>query len=1509
MVTLNGGGFTSPATATAVVVNGVVTQIIVTGGSGYQTAPSVTIATPIQAGALSISYASPATTGTLTYTPVPHAFGTATITVTVTDNGGTAGGGQNTTVQTFLVTVNPINQAPTINPIVPPAAILENTSGLQSVSLSGITAGAGESQVLTVAAASSNPGLISNPLVSYTSPNTVGTLTYSVVPNASGTAVISVTVMDNGPTPGANPLNINAVTQTFTVTVTPVNQAPTLNAIPNPPAVTVNGPQTIQLTGISTGPGDSGQNIVSVSATVNTASATATLNGDTVGSIAVNYGGAGYASPPLVTLTGGGFTTPAAATAILDGNGVVTGFMITSPGSGYTSAPLVTIASPATALIPTSGPNAPVTSYANPSSTGTVTYTPVAGQSGTAVITVTVTDNGGTANGGVNSVSQSFIVAVSPPNVAPVVATTGTALAYLQGQGTAFIDPGLTLQDNNTPPNSNIVGATIQITGNYNPGQDVLSFNPQNGITATSYNVATGTLTLSGPAQISVYQNALRSVTYFNNSTNPAPLTRQVTFTVDDGATVNNLGSASRSILITPVNIAPTLNPIPNPAPLLENSGLQTINLSGITAGGGQAQSFPSFVATSSNTGLIPNPTVSYTSPNTSGSLSFTPVPNTFGTATITVVFTDSGGVANGGVASVVQTFTVTVLPVNQIPTLAALNPVTILENNFTPQAIGLATITDGTNETGQNLTVSAVSSNPSLIPNPSINYTSPAQTGTLTFSPLPNVSGQAIILVTVMDDGGTANGGINSLTRSFTITVTPVNQAPTINPIQDPQPVFENSITALSPATIPLSGITDGPGDTGQVLTVSAVSSNTALVLNPSVVYTNPNTTGTLLYSLAPNASGKATITVTVTDNGSNTSPNVNSFSETFNVVVLPINQAPTLGPIATPGPILENSAGVTISLSGITAGQGDTQNLAIVITNLTPSIIATPTVSYISPRATGTLTIVPQTFATGTAMFEVSVVDDGGTANGGVNISAPQIVTVSVVPVNQQPNINSISTITLPENSGPATATASIAGGVVSGINLTFNGSPFYQAAPTVTIAPPTSGGTQATAIATVANGLISGIQITNPGSGYTTAPAVTIGPLNIALTGINPGTGDLGQVILGVAATSSNTALIPRPSITYPNVNPTTGATDLTSGILNYTPVANASGTALITLTVTDNGGTANGGKNTFTETFSITVSPVNQAPTLNPISPNPLVLPLSPGPQTVGLNGISDGQNNPPTSLTVTVSSSNPAVIPNPLVTATATATLSGGSLGSTLNITNGGAGYTFAPAVTIAPPPSGGTQATATATVANGVVTAITVSGGSGYIAVPAVTIAPPFATATGLATLNGGSFAITVTNGGAGYSSLNPPQVTLNGGTFTSPATATAVVTNGVVTSIMVNGGMGYTAVPTVVIAPPLAAATATATLNGGSVGTITPTYGGSGYINPPQVLLVGGGNFTTPATASAVLTNGAVTGFTFSGVNSIAVTGGGSGYSSQPADGHNLGRQRQRCEGDRRGE
>ena len=57
---------------------------------------------------------------------------------------------------------------------------------------------------------------------------------------------------------------------------------------------------------------------------------------------------------------------------------------------------------------------------------------------------------------------------------------------------------------------------------------------------------------------------------------------------------------------------------------------IQTINLTGIAAGGSETQTL-TVTATSSNPALIPNPTVTYTSPNATGSLSYTACKQSFG--------------------------------------------------------------------------------------------------------------------------------------------------------------------------------------------------------------------------------------------------------------------------------------------------------------------------------------------------------------------------------------------------------------------------------------------------------------------------------------------------------------------------------------------------------------------------------------------------------------------------------------------------------------------------------------------------------------------------------------------------------------------------------------------------------------------------------------------------------------------------------------------------------------
>jgi len=103
----------------------------------------------------------------------------------------------------------------------------------------------------------------------------------------------------------------------------------------------------------------------------------------------------------------------------------------------------------------------------------------------------------------------------------------------------------------------------------------------------------------------------------------------------------------------------------------------------------------------------------------------------------------------------------------NQPPTLNAINNLTIIENSSS-QTVSLSGITSGSANENQVLAVSAASSDTSLVSNPTVNYTSPNTTGSLTFTSAPNANGTAIITV-IVSDGQTRN---NTVIRTFTVTV-----------------------------------------------------------------------------------------------------------------------------------------------------------------------------------------------------------------------------------------------------------------------------------------------------------------------------------------------------------------------------------------------------------------------------------------------------------------------------------------------------------------------------------------------------------------------------------------------------------------------------------------------------------------------------------------------------------------------------------------------------------------
>ena len=204
-------------------------------------------------------------------------------------------------------------------------------------------------------------------------------------------------------------------------------------------------------------------------------------------------------------------------------------------------------------------------------------------------------------------------------------------------------------------------------------------------------------------------------------------------------------------------NQAPTLNAIAN-LTINEDAPQQTVNLSGITSGSPSENQTLTVTATSDTPGLIPNPTVIYTSPNATGTLRFTPVANASGRATITVTVND--GQASNNLTT--RTFTVTVNAVNDPPTITAIPNQTIQQDGST----GALPFTVGDVETAAGgLVVASTSSNPTLVPQTGIAFGGSGSSRSITVTPAAGKTGTATITVSVSDGSATTD-------TSFSVTV-----------------------------------------------------------------------------------------------------------------------------------------------------------------------------------------------------------------------------------------------------------------------------------------------------------------------------------------------------------------------------------------------------------------------------------------------------------------------------------------------------------------------------------------------------------------------------------------------------------------------------------------------------------------------------------------------------------------------------------------------------------------
>ena len=178
-----------------------------------------------------------------------------------------------------------------------------------------------------------------------------------------------------------------------------------------------------------------------------------------------------------------------------------------------------------------------------------------------------------------------------------------------------------------------------------------------------------------------------------------------------------------------------TVNPSANTAPSISNIPDQTtsedVNPPPIAFVIGDAETATGSLivsVASSNPTLVPNASIVFGGSGANRTVSVTPAPNQNGTSTITISLSDESFIAS-------DSFVLSVNAVNDTPTLDPIANRSVTQDSGA-QTVGLTGISSGVANENQTLSVTAVSSAAVLIPNPSVTYTSPNTTGTLTFTP-----------------------------------------------------------------------------------------------------------------------------------------------------------------------------------------------------------------------------------------------------------------------------------------------------------------------------------------------------------------------------------------------------------------------------------------------------------------------------------------------------------------------------------------------------------------------------------------------------------------------------------------------------------------------------------------------------------------------------------------------------------------------------------------------------
>ena len=503
-------------------------------------------------------------------------------------------------------------------------------------------------------------------------------------------------------------------------------------------------------------------------------------------------------------------------------------------------------------------------------------------------------------------------------------------------------------------------------------------------------------------------------------------------------------------------------------------------------------------------------------------------------------------------------------------------------------------------------------------------------------------LGGSATVSIRAQDQGTL------SFTKQFTITVTDVNEAPTIT-ASGPFTIAENSANTTAVGTV---GATDpdlnAPFNTRN-FSIASGNTNGAFSINSSTGAITVANLAALNFETTPSF----TLTIALSDGGS---PALSATNQTVTINVSDVNEAPT---ITASGPftVAENSGnGTAVGTMGSSDPDGtapnNTRNFSIASGNTSGAFTINSSTGAISVANPAALNFEATTSFT----LTIALSDGGSPALSATN----QTVTINVSDVNEAPAINVGQSFTIAENSvattpvGNVTSTDpdgtapnnsrnfSIVGGNTGGAFV------INQSSGAISVANPTALNFELTPSFTLTVALTDGggLAATNQ------QVVVTVSDVNEA-----PSIG-VGQSFTVAENTAANTQLgavtSTDPDGTAPNnsrnfsiaggntggafsINQSNGTISVAS-----TAALNFEATSSFTLTIALADG---GGLTASNQTVTITVTDVNEAPTI-PANQVFSVLENSSNNTLVGTVGSNDpDQTAPNNSRTFTITGGN------------------------------------------------------------------------------------------------------------------------------------------------------------------------------------------------------------------------------------------------------------------------